>query len=443
MSDQFLPASRRLAIIGGGPIGLETALYGLRLGYRVTLYEADRIGANMLAWGHVQMFSPWSMNVSPLGVDILQRSGWRHPDADQCPRGGEFVRRYLQPLAELIGQQARFCLGTRVVAVGRDGRLKGDAIGDEARGRAPLRLLIEEHGVEKVATAERVIDATGVYGQHNWLGSAGIPAPGERKVSDRIAYRLEDYLGAARSRYAGARVMELGSGHSAATAVCALAGLASGEPGTLIHWVVRSRRQPPVTLFANDPLPSRQRLAAAANELAAGADPAVGFLAGYTVGEVSRGEDGLKVRLEDSEVDGDGSTSPPVSARRAPSVMAVDRIVALVGYRPDLEIGRELQLHTCWATEGPMKLAASLLGEVGGDCLAQSNPGPHALAMPEPGYLWMGHKSYGRNPSFLLRLGHEQIRDGFRLWEESATLDLYATAAPASLPPPGRVGLAR
>lgn len=428
-----IPDVRRLGIIGGGPIGVEAALYGARLGYQVSLYEAISIGAHMLSWGHAQMFTPWWMNVSSLGVMALESAGWQPPDAERLPTGKEFVYQYLRPLANVAARDGvRIRLGARVLAMGRDSHLKGEAIGGATRSQAPFRLLINHNGVERVSYVERLIDATGVYGHPNWLGAGGIPAPGERAATERIAYHLEDYTGAARKRYAGARVLVVGSGHSAATAVCELAKLAGQERGTTIYWVAR-RRHDPVIRYKDDPLPLRDRLARAANHLAGSVQPSVNFVAGHAVAEIREVDDGLEVGLQAvASADLPGRGNDHAVALRAGKPLEVDRIIALVGYRPDLDIGRELQLHTCWATEGPMKLAAALLGETSTDCLDQSSPGPESLGMPEPGCVWLGHKAYGRNPAFLIRLGHEQIRDAFRLFEGDPELDLYAEPRPAT-----------
>src|SRR3989442_1745674 len=40
----------------------------------------------------------------------------------------------------------------------------------------------------------------------------------------------------------------------------------------------------------------------------------------------------------------------------------VDRIIGNVGYTPDTNLYRELQVHECYASLGPMKLAAALAG---------------------------------------------------------------------------------
>ncbi|MBW3534995.1 MAG: FAD-dependent oxidoreductase, partial [Gemmatimonadetes bacterium] len=55
----------RVAIIGAGPVGLAAALEGAGRGWPFTLYEAAaEPAASVRDWGHVRLFSPWSMNAS-------------------------------------------------------------------------------------------------------------------------------------------------------------------------------------------------------------------------------------------------------------------------------------------------------------------------------------------------------------------------------------------
>ena len=103
----------------------------------------------------------------------------------------------------------------------------------------------------------------------------------------------------------------------------------------------------------------------------------------------------------------------------------VDRIVANVGFTPDHRLYRELQIHECYASLGPMKLAAALSGARSADCLKQSSHGADTLCNPEPGFFILGAKSYGRNAHFLLRVGFEQVREVFTLITGKPALDLY------------------
>ena len=89
----------------------------------------------------------------------------------------------------------------------------------------------------------------------------------------------------------------------------------------------------------------------------------------------------------------------------------VSEIIAQIGYRPDRTVHEELQIHECYATSGPIKLAAFLLGQQGGtgDCLSVSACDAETLTTPEPGYFILGSKSYGRNNQFLMQTGYEHV----------------------------------
>jgi hypothetical protein len=94
-----------------------------------------------------------------------------------------------------------------------------------------------------------------------------------------------------------------------------------------------------------------------------------------------------------------------------PRVEEVDEVLVNTGFGPDDSFTRELQVHECYATRGTMKLSTALLGARSKDCLDTPAFGIEALRNPEPGLFILGHKSYGRNPSFLLETGYRQVAD--------------------------------
>ncbi len=132
--------SRRVAILGAGPIGLEAALYARALGFDVTVYERGTIGDSIRRWGHVRMFSPFGMNATPLGRAALVKKDF--PGDGDCISGHEHVGVYLEPLAKC--DRLRDCLETEttVVSVGRASLFKSDSPGDAKRGQMPFRLLV-------------------------------------------------------------------------------------------------------------------------------------------------------------------------------------------------------------------------------------------------------------------------------------------------------------
>jgi hypothetical protein len=105
-------------------------------------------------------------------------------------------------------------------------------------------------------------------------------------------------------------------------------------------------------------------------------------------------------------------------------------VLSLTGAVGDDRLYRQLQVHECYATSGPMKLSAALFaaGGLKADCMQQSSQGIDALKSPEPRFFLLGVKSYGRNTSFLLRVGWQQVAE---VMEELAEATRAAVAVSA------------
>ncbi|MGI8903381.1 MAG: FAD-dependent oxidoreductase [Solirubrobacteraceae bacterium] len=377
----------RIAILGAGPIGLDAALAAVERGHSVTVYErADTVGGHVRRWGHIRCFTPWEMNVSPrMGAALGQRA----PAGGALPTGEELAAEMLEPVAALPVLAGAFRTATTVLAVGREGLLKHEAIGAPERARRRFRLLVRDReDVERVEHADAVIDATGTYGNPNRLGDGGIDAPGERAFERRIT-RMPEPVGTFASR----TVLLTGAGHSAQTTAAALAELARDAPDTRVLWALR--RPQHEFVLPEDPLPARDALHRVAEDLMRGACPAVEVRHGVVTEALAGGASGgVRVTLRN----GAGET------------VEVDHVLALHGGAPDASLYRQLQIHECYASLGPINLAAQLLAQDGGgDCLALGAPGPEALRNPEPGFFILGAKSYGRNSQFLLRMGWAQV----------------------------------
>ena len=53
-----------VAVIGAGPVGLAAAAHLVKRGIRPVIFERGAsVGAALLEWGHVQIFSSWTYNV--------------------------------------------------------------------------------------------------------------------------------------------------------------------------------------------------------------------------------------------------------------------------------------------------------------------------------------------------------------------------------------------
>lgn len=418
----------KIALVGAGPIGLEAALYARFLGYDVELYEQGEVAANVRRWGHVRMFSPFHMNRSTLGIAAIaaQDPAYQPPADDAILTGSEWFERYLRPLSQTDLLVDHLHTRTTVVSVTRGDFQKTEFPGDERRRDSDFRLLLgHADGSESDATAEIVIDTSGVFGNPNFLGQGGAAACGERALREEIEYGVPDVLGRERDRYAGKHTLVVGSGHSAATTILALAELARQAADTRATWLVRRplNQLPgagPVVQVADDQLPARADLACRANALAVGESPDIVFWEGTSVELIERVDEFFQVKFQGLHA---GNAQ-------------FDRIVANVGGRPDLRLFEELQVQTCYASDGPLRLAAALLSSASADCLAQTTHGPQTLINPEPDFYVLGAKSYGRNSNFLASIGIQQVRELFTIIGDRADLDLYATAVSLMPAPP-------
>jgi len=387
MSNEHLP----VAVIGAGPVGLAAAAHLLEQGQEPVMFEAgSSVGASVLGWGHVRVFSPWRYVVDDAARRLLEPTGWATPDPESYPTGLEIVERYLAPLAATPQLASRLRLGQRVTSVVRAGF---DKMKTEGREAAPFAVTFRGNdGTEQTILARAVVDASGTSTAPNPAGASGVPAIGERALADRIAYGIPDVLGAQRARYAGKRVLVVGSGHSAFNALLDLVDLADDAPGTSVTWAVRKPADRLGTLFGggiDDALPARGELGARVRRLVD--DGRLRMVSDFRVARMTDTEDGIVVAGEDAVL-------PPV-----------DEVVVATGLRPDLSFLTEVRLGLDPAVESPTALAPLIDPNVH-SCGSVPPHGARELTHPESDLYLVGMKSYGRAPTFLMLTGYEQVR---------------------------------
>lgn len=83
-----------VAVIGAGPVGLAAAAHLLAQGEEPIIFEAGPgVGANVLAWGHVRLFSPGATRsiVPPVRCSVRAVTGL-HRMAMSIPRAASSSR---------------------------------------------------------------------------------------------------------------------------------------------------------------------------------------------------------------------------------------------------------------------------------------------------------------------------------------------------------------
>jgi hypothetical protein len=388
--DPAKPGSLPVAVIGAGPIGLSAALQLVSKGETPVILEAgDAVGASIREWSHVRLFSPWKYLVDPTARAALEATGWRMPDEDTLPTGGELVAHLLEPLARLPQLAPRIRLGHRVTAITRRGF---DKVKTAGRADAPFEVVVRlpDGGTDRLMV-RAVIDASGTWYSPNPMGAGGVAAQGETAAADRVLYGIPDALGRDRARYEGKRTLVVGSGHSAFNALLDLAELRKRSPGTEIVWAIR--RTDPGLMFGGGQKDALEARGALGDRLRTLLDAGIVRLElGVRIARVGASATGMIV-----ESDAGAQLGP------------FDEIVVATGFRPDLAIGRELRLRLDPWLEAPERLAP-LIDPNLHSCGTVYPHGAEELAHPEKDYYVVGMKSYGRAPTFLLLTGYEQVR---------------------------------
>lgn len=402
-----------VAVIGAGPVGLAAAAYLLERGIEFTLIEADsRIASTMRDFAHVRLFSPWRYNIDSAVRRHLEPAGWIAPDPEALPAAGELVERYLAPFASLPQVQSRLQLGVRVNAISR---AYMDKVQSSSREMARFLLRLERpDGSAEELLASFVIDASGTWTSPNPLGASGLQALGENLYRNRIRYGIPDILGAERHRYEGKTTLVVGSGHSAANSLLALAELAARSHNTRIVWATRGNNlERAFGGGTSDALPARGALGSSLQTLAKSG--AVRLVQNFPIYALTEDSDG---RL---------AVHGQAPGGAASSIEGIDEIIAATGQRPDLSMTRELRLKLDPWLESTEALGPLIDPNIH-SCGSVRPHGHRELSHPEPGFYTIGVKSYGRAPTFLMATGYEQARSVVAAiagdWESADEIEL-------------------
>jgi hypothetical protein len=206
----------------------------------------------------------------------------------------------------------------------------------------------------------------------------------------RISSPLPDVSGRDRHAFAARRVLVVGAGHSAANTLINLAQLAKEEPHTRILWAIRGASAEKVYGGGDaDGLPARGQLGSRLRRLVDSGR--IELHTGFGISTLEDSERGVTV------TSGDGRA------------VVTDVVVPCTGFRPDLDMLRELRLNLDPAVEAPTELGPLIDPEFH-SCGTVPPHGAKVLAHPEKDFYIVGMKSYGRAPTFLLATGYEQVR---------------------------------
>ncbi len=426
----------RLAIIGAGPAGLEAALYARFLGYDIAVFDRGRVVERLRSRRHLPTLQPFRSLCSPLGIQALeaQHDGFQTPVADSSPTIGEWLDRYLLPLAatDLLADHIRE--NTEVLAVGRAGFLRGEMADDPDRGDYSFRVLFrasEERALEGRASEEHerieefdgVIDASGLD-MPRFLGESGIPAIGElaARRCDKLPWRNvpPDLAGIDLETFRQQRIVIVGETLDAALSLRSACELSERFPQTRVTWITR-RLVDVVDVDSPGPIEEPTgdfgdavlQLIRDTNALARSPNR-VQLLSGtaiHAMRAMERESNAAPWRLE-------------LIGKHA-GTLECDWLLGHVGFRVDERITSELHVRRCPARD-----------RVLGDALdIAMNPSRHRVSasdgvIAEPHYHVIGNKRAGKPLGVTFAQCLEQIQRLFAILGDRPSLNLYANRKP-------------
>lgn len=191
-----IDAPARLAILGGGPVGLEAALYARFLGYDVVLYEQGEVGQAVRKWGEKPLSEPFGQRHSTLGLAAIeaQDETYRPPSDETVLTGNQWLEWYLAPLAttDLIAEHLR--LHTAVVGVSKVEAAASDASPEDEDSPPSLIVFSRQcAGEEQSAAFHGILDCTGTEATGFWVDLEDQVASGFYVLGSKSGCRSDNF----------------------------------------------------------------------------------------------------------------------------------------------------------------------------------------------------------------------------------------------------------
>jgi hypothetical protein len=287
----------------------------------------------------------------------------------------------LVPLANTAALRDNIIFGACVQSVTR---LQADRSHLEHRHDLPFELTYAHQGASCSLLASAVIDASGLTDSPRAIGSNGLPIRGERECGNAITYGTPS---PELARTIGDRVLIIGAGH---TAMQCIAALTHFDRRIAIDWAIRQPEIAPLLrTIGPDRFPARLALQAKAR-------------AAVLAGQVTV--------FANSRFEMARATSRGVAMTWLDGgVRNYDRVLVAAGYKPELQMVRELQADFDPIHECPRGMR-QVVDAARGACAPVPLHGEPELRHPERDFYVAGMRSFGRAPSFFLLAGYEQVR---------------------------------
>lgn len=246
--DPEIDTPATVVVIGGGPAGVEAALYARFLGYSVFLLDAIKVGDSLRCWGDHPMQGSWGQVTSSLGLAALEAQGVGDlPSADTKITCQQYVEQYLLPVARTDLLHDSVLIHSTVRSVSRVGCLPGDALSPSQRSELEFRILIDSKQRGEIShLADIILDCSGLDSLRTGLASGGGLAAGELAATASMSRGKLQLAGGtqaddSRANFVGKHSILWGGDAAACANAVELAALANEDPETKLTWMVPKR----------------------------------------------------------------------------------------------------------------------------------------------------------------------------------------------------------
>ncbi len=392
--DTEIDTPATVAVIGGGAVGIEAALYARYLGYSVCLFDSAKIGDTWLRWGETPMSTNWAESTSTLGLAALEAQGTltSHPPENVLSHR-QFVTDYLLPLARTDLLYEHTQVHTSVRSISRSGSNYDGHVPAEIRAEREFRLMVDSRQRSQYGLlADIILDCSGLESRRLGMACGGGLAAGEEEPSELISFGKQDIQDRHRSLYAGQHTALWGNNRAAAHNFLELIELLGDAAGTRVSWIIPTGKRSPAHADQPISIPEEQQLEQRIASVLERPPTGLAVVHAWGIEAVRAVEDKhLAIRVQTSveetlDID-------------------CDRLINCAPCLPDWGFAT--------STEADRTLATDEL--------------PTApVITAEPHYYVLGQKSWGAGQHDL-RTAREQIRQVFGMIGGRQELDVYAT----------------
>ncbi len=408
--DPEIDTPATVAVIGGGPVGVEAALYARFLGYFVVLFDARRVGSRLVRWGSLPLGIPFGEATTSLGIAALEAQGAASelPGADSLVSYRDYIDRYITPVAKSDLLEDCIHINSPVTSISRAHFRKFQPKSLEARSEDEFRLLLNgKVRGEFTQLADIVLDCSGAGRLPAGIGPGGGTAIGQTSLSQYFEVGPRDLHDKDRDRFAGKHTVLFGAGPVAAHNAVQFISLARENPNTKLTWAIPKGNQRDDWLRSVASVSAD--LAIEVNEILTGNLVDVVHIDAWGAESLNRDATG---RWQIKLLVGDEDTADI----EADMILATD-----VGEPWDFIDGLGVEL--CKNRKLTISAATWLATQTG----PELEIAPESFITSEPHYYVLGSKSVGGDRRFSFQHARQQIQQVFGLIGGRADLDVYQT----------------